>query len=101
MRHDAIFNTHPNAVSIDGDNIAYDRNGEIIELNEAAVLAEQLRLVKEYEDTKYQRDRARKYPPLQDLADAIYHQQNGDDSKMTEYLAAVEAVKQKYPKGVA
>jgi hypothetical protein len=100
MRHDAILNTHPTVVRIDGDDIAYNAAGEVVQLNEAALLAEELRLVKQYEDTKYQRDRARRYPPLSDLADAIYHQQNGDDSKMTAYLAAVEAVKVKYPKGV-
>jgi hypothetical protein len=38
------------------------------------------------------------YPPLGDLADAIYWQNEGDSSKMTAYLAAVEAVKVKYPK---
>lgn len=38
------------------------------------------------------------YPPLEDLADAIYWQSKGDSSKMTEYLAKCEAVKLKYPK---
>jgi hypothetical protein len=38
------------------------------------------------------------YPPLGDLADALYWQSKGDSSKMTEYLANCEAVKLKYPK---
>ena len=38
------------------------------------------------------------YPPMTDLADALYWQSKGDESKMTAYLAAVEAVKLKYPK---
>jgi hypothetical protein len=46
----------------------------------------------------YAEKRAREYPPLDMLADAIYHQAKGDDSKMQEYLAAVQAVKDKYPK---
>lgn len=50
--------------------------------------------------SEYQRLRRQEYPPLADLADALYWQAQGDDSKMTAYLAAVEAVKQKYPKGV-
>lgn len=49
--------------------------------------------------TEYQRLRAPEYPPLADLADALYHQANGDNSKMEAYLSACEAVKQKYPKG--
>lgn len=47
----------------------------------------------------YQRQRRVEYPPLTDLADALYHQANGDNTKMEAYLAACEAVKIKYPKG--
>lgn len=56
----------------------------------------------ELEESKleYQRHRKVEYPPLADLADALYWQAQGDETKMTAYLAAVEAVKQKYPKGV-
>lgn len=38
------------------------------------------------------------YPPLTDFADAMYWQAQGDNSKMTAYIAACEAVKLKYPK---
>lgn len=38
------------------------------------------------------------YPPLADLADALYWQAQGDDSKMAAYHAAVAAVKARYPK---
>lgn len=47
---------------------------------------------------EYRRLRAPEYPPVTDLADAIYWQQQGDDSKMEAYVAACEAVKAKYPK---
>ena len=53
---------------------------------------------REWEATEYQRLRKPEYPPLADLADALYWQSQGDESKMTAYLAAVDAVKQKYPK---
>ena len=62
------------------------------------ILVEVERLKQKWIDTEYQRKRAPEYPPLTELADALYHQQNGDDSKMTAYLAKVDAVKQKYPK---
>jgi hypothetical protein len=42
--------------------------------------------------------RAAAYPPLADLADALYWQAQGDDSKMQTYLAACAAVKQQFPK---
>jgi hypothetical protein len=53
----------------------------------------------EFENNEYQRQRQPEYPPLADLADALYWQSQGDESKMTAYLAAVDAVKEKYPKG--
>jgi hypothetical protein len=62
------------------------------------ILAERARLQAELDSTEYQRLRQPEYPPLADLADAIYWQAEGDESKMTAYLAAVDAVKQKYPK---
>jgi hypothetical protein len=99
MRHDAIFNTHPNVVRIDGDDIAYDRADNVVKLNVSRVQEEELRLEAEYQSTQYQRDRARRYPPLTELADALYWQAQGDNTKMTAYLAAVDAVKTKYPKG--
>lgn len=46
----------------------------------------------------YRAKRAMEYPPMTQLADAIYWQQNGDPSKMEAYLAKVAAVKEKYPK---
>jgi len=34
----------------------------------------------------------------QAMADALYHQSKGDETKLTAYLAKCEAVKSKYPK---
>ena len=61
--------------------------------------AELVRVAAGFAATEYQRKRREAYPPLSELADALYHQQNGDESQMTAYLAKVEAVKVKYPKG--
>lgn len=66
---------------------------------EAEVTAEIERLRAHYETVKYQDQRRPEYPPLADLADALYWQAQGDSTKMTIYLAAVQAVKDKYPKG--
>ena len=98
MIHEAIRNTHPSVVSINGSDEAFDAQGNPVELDMVAVSTELARLKAEAKATEYQRKRAPEYPPLTELADALYHQQNGDDSKMTAYLAKVEAVKQKYPK---
>lgn len=66
---------------------------------EAEIAAEIDRLTQHYETIKYQDQRRPEYPPLSDLADALYWQAQGDDTKMTTYLLAVQAVKDKYPKG--
>jgi hypothetical protein len=42
--------------------------------------------------------RRKSYPPLEDLADALYWQSQGKPGPMNAYLAAVKAVKTKYPK---
>jgi len=59
------------------------------------------RLASVEESLEYQRLRRPEYPPLADLADALYWQSKGNDIKMAAYLAAVDAVKTKYPKGGA
>ena len=48
---------------------------------------------------EYQRLRVKEYPPLENLADALFWQANGNNSKMTAYLEQVAAVKDRYPKG--
>ena len=98
IRHIAIRKIYPNASIIDDEHGVFDKNGVQLEIDESLVLAETSRLFQEQKSTEYQRKREKEYPPLTELADALYHQQNGDDSKMTAYLAKVEAVKQKYPK---
>lgn len=62
------------------------------------VLAECDRLQAEWNRTEYQRKRALEYPPLPELADAVFWQQEGDNTKMEAYLAKVDEIKKKYPK---
>ena len=49
-------------------------------------------------DVALRRARAKSYPPLADLADALFWQANGDSAPMTVYFARVAAVKAAYPK---
>lgn len=60
--------------------------------------AEIAKMTAEWTASEYQRQRQPEYPPLADFVDAMYWQTKGDNSKMTAYLAAVDAVKDKYPK---
>jgi predicted lipoprotein len=60
--------------------------------------AEADRLTTVERSLEYQAKRRLEYPPMGDYLDAVYWQSQGDESKMAAYLAAVEAVKYKYPK---
>lgn len=47
---------------------------------------------------QYVLQRVGEYPPLSNFADAYYWMQKGDETKMNEYIAKCEEVKNKYPK---
>ena len=70
---------------VDGEKLTFDKSQA--DSDDAALAAAQ-----------YQRDREPLYPPLADFADAYYWAQNGDDSKMTAYVAACAKVKTDNPK---
>jgi len=91
MNHEAIYALYPQVVTIDDTAGAFDANGNKVTIDLAAVNAW-------VDPNAYKYKRAPEYPPLTDLADALYHQSKGDETKLTAYLAKCEAVKQKYPK---
>lgn len=98
MNHNAIYRAHPEVVAIFEDRGAFDAEGNQINLDQSLVDAAAAELAAEAAATAYQRQRAPEYPPLSDLADALYWASEGDDSKLTAYYAACAAVKTKYPK---
>ena len=59
------------------------------------VEAEIARLQKEWEDTEYQRLRAREYPDFKEYLDGIV---KGDTEQIQSYIDACLSVKTKYPK---
>lgn len=83
-KHEAIYATHPSVVTIRGDE-AFDADGNPVAYDEATVQA--------YIDANaYKEQRARAYPSIADQLDLMYH--GGYDA----WKAAIEAVKQEYPK---
>jgi len=89
MSHEAIFILNPNIKVIRGD-IAYDADGNEVAYDKAAVQA--------YVDAHaYIAKRASEYPPIGDQLDALW--KGGAEAEAM--LAKVQAVKNKYPKGVA
>jgi hypothetical protein len=87
--HQVIYALNPSVVTIRGD-IAYDLNGNEVQYDQAAVQA--------YVDAHaYITKRVAEYPSIGDQLDALW---KGGDAA-AEMLAKVQAVKAKYPKGVA
>jgi hypothetical protein len=87
--YEAIYKLYPNVVRTLGD-VAYDANSNEVAYDKAAVQA--------YVDAHaYIAKRASEYPPIGDQLDALW--KGGAEAEAM--LAKVQAVKQKFPKGVA
>jgi hypothetical protein len=87
QKHEAIYKTHSTVVSIRGD-VAYDKDENIVEYNEATVQA--------YIDAHaYKSKRQAEYPPITDYLDGIV---KGDQAQIAKYIADCQAIKTKYPK---
>jgi len=91
---DAILKINPSAeVTVNGNdvnNITW-HNGTAV-ISKSDIEAKQAELQTEYNNNKYQRDRAKEYPTIVDQLDDIYH--NGIDG----WKATIKATKDKYPK---
>ena len=93
---EAILKINPNAVvTVSGSNI----NTCEIEwlegttpISKADIEAKMTELQTEYDNNKYQRDRAAEYPSIVDQLDKIYH--DGID----EWKKIIKVTKDKYPK---
>ena len=86
-KHEAIYATHSNVVTIRGDD-AFDADGNPVTYDETAVQA--------YIDAHaYIAKRQAEYPPFTDYLDGIA---KGDQAQINKYIADCQAVKTKYPK---
>ena len=90
MNHKAIYKLYPQVVSVDDTAGAFDKDGNKVEIDLAAVNAW-------VDPDIYKYQRAAEYPPIGDQLDALW--KGGAEAEAM--LAKVQAVKQKYPKGVA
>jgi hypothetical protein len=75
------------------NNIEWKNGTTPIPANE--ILAKQQELIAEYNSKKYQRDRAKEYPSIQEQLDLQYWDKINGTNKWQQ---AINAVKQKYPK---
>jgi tRNA A37 N6-isopentenylltransferase MiaA len=95
---DAIQSLAPTAEwTLNGDK--YDglewRSEGIKKPSEKALASEVSRLQSEYDALEYQRLRSTEYPDFKDYLDGVV---KGDQAQIDAYIAACQAVKDKYPK---
>ena len=98
LDHEAIYKSHPTVVSIDDSTGAYDKDGKSVSLDSSLITKARTEIDEEYAKVKYKDDRQPLYPPLADLADAMYWNSKGDSTKLEAYYTACEKVKTDSPK---
>ena len=89
MNHKAIYKLYPQVVTVDDGTGAFDKDGNKVEIDLAAVNAWQ-------DPDAYKIARAAEYPDFREYLDGIV---KGDQAQIDAYIAACQAVKNKYPKG--
>ena len=90
MNHLAIYALYPQVVTVDDSRGAFDAQGNQVTIDMDAVNA-----WVDPEQYKYQR--VQEYPPIGDQLDALFKA----GVFPAEMAAAIQAVKDKYPKGTA
>jgi len=93
----AILSLVPNAEFVVRGGIVEWISPSIAPVTDEQIETELTRLQAEYDVKEYQRKRASEYPPIGDQLDALW--KGGAEAEAM--LAKVQAVKAKYPKGVA
>ena len=88
-KHEAIYATHSNVVTIRGD-VAYDKDEKVVTYNEATVQS--------YIDANEYKS-LRQYPSIGDQLDMLWHAiDNGTLNKTSDFYTAIKAVKDAHPK---
>jgi hypothetical protein len=88
MNHNAIYALYPQVVTVDDGTGAFDKDGNKVEIDLAAVAAW-------VDPNAYKYQRAKEYPDFKEYLDGIV---KGDVAQQQAYIDACQAVKAKYPK---
>ena len=91
----SILKINPNAqVSVSANDVKQiDWHDGTKPIAEKDILAKENELLSEYDANKYQRDRVKAYPSIEEQLDDLYH--NGVEG----WKKTIKAIKDKYPKG--
>ena len=101
---DAILKINPNAeASVNGSNIntcEIEWHNGTTPISKADIETKMAELQTEYNNNKYQRDRAKEYKELKEQLDLLYHDMVADKGDKTgEWFKHIKAVKDANPKG--
>jgi len=91
MRDTAIRNIHSSVVTINAETDAWDKNGNVVVLDESAITIETDRLQAEWNANQYQRDRASAFPSIGDQLDMQYHDQLDGTTTWKDAIAKVKS----------
>jgi len=85
IKHEAVYALYPSVVTISDAEGAFDKDGNKVTIDMAAVNAW-------IDPNQYKYSRAAAYPSIADQLDLLYH------GGMDAWKAAITAVKEEYPK---
>jgi hypothetical protein len=95
MNHAAIYATHPNVVTIDDTAGAFDAQGNKVEIDEAAVAAEAVRLEAAAVIKRIEANRRAAYIAE---ADPLFFKAQRGEVEQQVWLDKVAEIKARYPK---
>ena len=96
--HEAVRKAYSDVVFINDDTGAFDKDGNLVTLDQSKVDTARTEINNETAAIAYQSVRQPLYPSLGDFADAMYWNSKGDSTKLEAYYAACEKVKTDNPK---
>ena len=93
--HKAIRNTHPTVVTINAEKDAWDKDGNVVVLDESKIAPEMVRLQAEYDSKDYARKRKDEYDQMGNQFEMMF-----DDKRdgTTTWVDKINEIKQRYPK---
>ena len=98
----AIRNTHPTVVTInvsDGGTEAWDKDGNVVVLNESLITEEMTKIQAEYDALAYARSRKQAYPNVDEFMEAYTEKEiGGNSTKWDAYIINYNKVRTENPK---
>tara|TARA_R100000234_G_C4953564_1_gene158518 strand:+ start:528 stop:821 length:294 start_codon:yes stop_codon:yes gene_type:complete len=93
LDHNAIFKAYEGTVVSINDAVgAFDKEGNLVSLEQSKIDAARVTLDAEAAAIAYQEQRKAEYPSIEDQLDTIYH------SGVAGWKTTIKAIKDKYPK---